>query len=516
MRCFFPGRAGARSVTCSVSDRAGVGPPGSGGSVTVSVDAVIVGVAPVDAFTETDATINDTNPSNNTASLVTSIVGAGQTDLSLTQAAPATAQLGVAFDYQIEVRNLGPITATAVRVVDALPADVSFVSASGAGVACSGSTTITCLMGDLDQFRSRSVTIRVQATAVGTVVNTASVTAAEPDPLIANNSASASVLVREPGADLSLSATGPSEVVEGNQFNVNLTVANSGPDRATNVRVHGTLGPGLALGSFNPDCFSVADGFQCFLGSLNAGTQQTVSLRLRGLQAGLQQVPIEITQAGPDPDPSNDALVYEVDVTGLPKSDLAAVLNLPEEIALGDVLQYALVVTNNGPDTATIVRINSFFPTDPFDSESATATSSTCGLTRNGAVYSGVSATSVVCGPVTLAPGEVWEITVTARAITPGSYMVFGRVFESGQGDDPNDANNTEEKTVRVVAPARACDVDGDADVDLNDVRAILAARGQTASGPDDPRDPDGDGLVTVLDGRQCVLQCDLARCASP
>jgi RHS repeat-associated protein len=63
---------------------------------------------------------------------------------------------------------------------------------------------------------------------------------------------------------------------------------------------------------------------------------------------------------------------------------------------------------------------------------------------------------------------------------------------------------------------ATVCDVDVDGDVDIDDIRAITAARNSPAAGPDDPRDPDRDGLITVLDARQCVLQCDLARCAVP
>ena len=58
------------------------------------------------------------------------------------------------------------------------------------------------------------------------------------------------------------------------------------------------------------------------------------------------------------------------------------------------------------------------------------------------------------------------------------------------------------------------CDVDNDQDIDSNDINAIMAARNKPADGPDDPRDANGDGIITVNDGRQCVLQCDLPRCA--
>ncbi len=61
---------------------------------------------------------------------------------------------------------------------------------------------------------------------------------------------------------------------------------------------------------------------------------------------------------------------------------------------------------------------------------------------------------------------------------------------------------------------ARACDIDENGRIDMNDITLILAARNAPAGGPDDPRDADGDGVITVLDARRCVLQCTLPRCA--
>jgi hypothetical protein len=57
------------------------------------------------------------------------------------------------------------------------------------------------------------------------------------------------------------------------------------------------------------------------------------------------------------------------------------------------------------------------------------------------------------------------------------------------------------------------CDVDGNQAVDVNDVDAIFAARGTAATGPDDPMDADEDGLITVGDGRLCVLACTNPNC---
>jgi hypothetical protein len=64
--------------------------------------------------------------------------------------------------------------------------------------------------------------------------------------------------------------------------------------------------------------------------------------------------------------------------------------------------------------------------------------------------------------------------------------------------------------------PAERCDVVAPiGQIDRRDIDAIFAARGTAATGPDDPRDADGDGTITVLDGSQCRLQCDYARCAT-
>ncbi len=52
-----------------------------------------------------------------------------------------------------------------------------------------------------------------------------------------------------------------------------------------------------------------------------------------------------------------------------------------------------------------------------------------------------------------------------------------------------------------------ACDVDENGDIDRTDIGLIFAARGMTASGPNDPRDPNGDGIITVQDARICTLR---------
>jgi hypothetical protein len=59
------------------------------------------------------------------------------------------------------------------------------------------------------------------------------------------------------------------------------------------------------------------------------------------------------------------------------------------------------------------------------------------------------------------------------------------------------------------------CDVNGDAKVSLTDITAINAARNTPSSGVCDRRDADGDGMITVNDGRQCAVRCTNPGCAN-
>jgi len=58
-------------------------------------------------------------------------------------------------------------------------------------------------------------------------------------------------------------------------------------------------------------------------------------------------------------------------------------------------------------------------------------------------------------------------------------------------------------------------DVDGDGDVDNNDLNLILAARNTPASTVNDLRDLNGEGKIDALDSRILVTKCTRPRCAT-
>lgn len=65
-----------------------------------------------------------------------------------------------------------------------------------------------------------------------------------------------------------------------------------------------------------------------------------------------------------------------------------------------------------------------------------------------------------------------------------------------------------------VSSLANTCDIDGDGDIDRNDIALIRSAIGQTPVA-NDPRDDNGDGKITIVDVRSCTLKCTRANCAT-
>ncbi len=96
--------------------------------------------------------------------------------------------------YSLTVLNQGPGTATSVTLTDVLP-DVTFNSAASSSGSCvrggkgKSNGTITCSLGTLAPGAAATVTIGVTPTRAGTLSNTASVKANEPDADTADNSA---------------------------------------------------------------------------------------------------------------------------------------------------------------------------------------------------------------------------------------------------------------------------------------------------------------------------------------
>lgn len=116
-------------------------------------------------------------------------IGGPSADLGLTKTAPDGVVNGGSYRYVLAASNAGPDNATGVTVTDTLPAGVSF-GASTCGATASGQT-VTWPIGALANGGSASCTLTVSRTSLtcSSVVSTATISGAQPDPIPANNTA---------------------------------------------------------------------------------------------------------------------------------------------------------------------------------------------------------------------------------------------------------------------------------------------------------------------------------------
>lgn len=164
-------------------------------TLTLTVKALASGV--VTNTATVSGLVTEANAGNNTATLAT-VVSPIVADLAVSLVdAPDPVAVGGTLTYSVTVLNLGPATATAVRLTNTLPSGVTFVSAHPAnGVHSNGRVTFD--LGDVGSGATRLATVVARPTLPGIVTGIASVGAGVPDPLKGNNTASVKTVVEFP------------------------------------------------------------------------------------------------------------------------------------------------------------------------------------------------------------------------------------------------------------------------------------------------------------------------------
>jgi hypothetical protein len=184
---------------------------------------------------------------------------------------------------------------------------------------------------------------------------------------------------------------------------------------------------------------------------------------------------------------------------------IALLILAPTALVLPDEGKFSTVGLKHGSPLTTGPQTESV--TSPAGTHTVTATTEA----ENGSPIPGVTVTfRVISGPNAGATG-------TANTGANGQ-ATFTYTDNGGAGTDNIQAFvGTIASNVVVmnwvVAIAR-CDVDRDGDIDTTDLSLISRARGQVAL-PDDPRDANGDGTITVADVKVCTVKCTRANCAT-
>lgn len=391
----------------------------------------------------------DTDASNDTDTVVTAVTQSA--DVAVTKTAPAGAVAGTNVTYDVTVTNAGPSNATNVSLVDTLPANSTYVSAtqnSGPPFACGQAAgTITCTIATLNVGATATFTFVVTANAgaTGTLVNSATVSSTTPDPVL-NNNTSPTTTTLTTGADLAVTKTAPPVAAAGTNVTYNLSVANNGPSNAINVSLVDTLPPNSTFVSATQNsgptfaCGHAAGTITCTIATLNAGAAATFTfvVAANADATGSLANTAVVTATTPDEIPANNTA--STTTTLSVNADLAVTKSAPAAVVTSSNVTFAITVTNAGPATAANVSLTDVLaPALTFVSVTQTS---------GPAFVCGQAAGTVTCTIAALAPAAVATFDIVATATVEGSISNTANVTSATP--DPVPGNNSSTTTTNV------------------------------------------------------------------
>jgi len=422
-----------------------------GGTATFTVTATIspaaTGTLSNTATITAPADIVDPNAGNNSATDTDTLTPSADLAITVT-GTPDLVIAGANITYTINASNAGPSNAASLTMTDVLPADTTFVSASGSGWSCSETAgTVTCTRGTLTIAAAPSIALVVTAPDdAGTVSNTVTIAATTTDPVAGNNTASTTTTVQA-RADLAVTVSdNPDPVSAGGTLTYTVSVNNLGPSAATNVTVTDTIAATTtfvsAIGT-GWACTQAGVVVTCTRASLAAGAAPSIAVVVTApVQGGSITNTAAVSTTTIDPVAGNNSQTIATTVTA--RADLSITkTDSPDPVTAGGQLQYAIVVSNAGPSNAATLSM-----TDPLPP----------GTTFVSAVGTGWScaqaAGTVTCTRAALNTGiTAPTITITVNAPTTGG-TISNTASITAATSDPNTGNNSATATTDVTASA--------------------------------------------------------------
>lgn len=344
-------------------------------ATTPQLPSSISDMATVEAH-ERDKDRNDTN--NASLAVVTDVHGADLrlVGLSVRQvsALPSTADAtsviaGENLLYTIEVANGGPDQSRDATVTVDLDPDVN----PGKGAELVGSTgrcspqpghpsRVTCSVSPLRSGVAQAVELvarlAADASSESMFTSTARVdpVGTDDDTCVENDESDVVALRVERQADLSVSLTdAPDPVAEGGDLVYAVAVTNAGPSDASDVRVQLELPGVVSSVQGSCDCSKVAGGLLCE--HLAAGSRKHCAITVVAPQVLEGETRILTASAKVsstlDPDPTDNESKTTTTLAKDGEADLAVSKTAESEaVVAGDLVEYTIAVTNNGPTAA--------------------------------------------------------------------------------------------------------------------------------------------------------------------
>jgi uncharacterized repeat protein (TIGR01451 family) len=298
-----------------------IGTIASGGFAELKVVARIV---ECDTFTNT-ATISavdqEDDPSNNTASADVSMK---ETDLQVTKTVDNNKpNVGQVVTFTVTVKNNGPDDATGVRILDKLPAGLTFDSVIAPAGTVYNKNAGVWVVGNIANGATVTLVLKATMTSTTAQTNTASVKSSkECDDNADNDTASATVTPSE--TNLRVQKTVDKASIQVDQFaNFTITVTNNGGQNATNVRILDLLPAGVAYQTY-ATAFGTYDANTGIwnIGNLAVGQSATLTIGVKGVTVGAAVNNTSLNGLDQtDSDPSDNTAQATLIVTPKPKPE---------------------------------------------------------------------------------------------------------------------------------------------------------------------------------------------------
>ena len=322
------------------------------------ISATVISPNPTVNVATATSVLTDPNLANNTAAAV---LIPQRADLVLVKTVNnPTPNVGDLITFTLTLTNNGPNRATNAQVSDPLPPSLvvqTAVPSQGTYDPVSGIWSV----GTLANGATATLTITARVTTLAPEVNAAVASADQFDPDATNNSSSASVKPQQ--ADLAVTKSVDDATPNvGEKVNFTITLANNGPDTATNVTVQDSLPAGYAFDSatVSQGGYAAATGVWTVGTLANGGTATLVIMATVTSTTPVTNVVMVSGADQFDPDLTNNTASATVDP---PSADVALVKTVDNPTPdVNDVVTFTLTATNNGPDPATNVRVRDPLP----------------------------------------------------------------------------------------------------------------------------------------------------------
>jgi uncharacterized repeat protein (TIGR01451 family) len=375
--------------------------------------------------------------------VVTSVSGTPRVDLRAILLGPALLRAGEVGIWSIGFSNNGPDVPTEWHLSFHIPSNATYTDRDSKLAGCSTPArgtfggTIECEGSTMDyQPLLFVVGLSVPAGSSQPIRTTLTISTTNDDPVASNNTVAVDTAITTRSSLEAKIVSDKTAVVEGEIVTETFVVTNNGPDAATGVTINATAPSGVTFLTPSWTFDSCTGTFHCVAATLAPGASLTLTVPFR---APARVGGAESFFSGTSQNSAEFYMSSEILVLAPPTvADLSiAAAATPSSVSVGDLVTYTVSITNAGTSPASnVILTQSIPPSLAFASASVNCTG---GNTLN-------------CSIGTLAAGAWSTVTITARALVPGTVDSTSTVSTSSQ--EAQTTNNSSTVTVNVTAPA--------------------------------------------------------------